>query len=82
VKRLVGRLAIVIPTMLVCGVLGGFLAIAGFFTLAPPPDPCPPPCDMPAMVAIGVADFIGLPIGLLVGLVVGLKLSRRWVPSD
>ncbi len=82
VKRIAFRVAIILLTMLICGVLGGFLAILGLFVLVPYPDPCPPPCDMPAMVAIAVADFIGLPVGLIVGLIVGLRFARRWVPSN
>ena len=81
-KRIAFRTGIVVLTMLICGVLGGFLAILGLFVLVPLRDPCPPPCDMPAMVAIAVADFIGLPVGLIVGLIVGLRFARRWVPSN
>jgi hypothetical protein len=75
------RLLVVMPTMLACGVLGGLLAVVGFFTLDPPPDPCPSPCDVPAMVAIGVATYVGLPVGMLVGLILGRRLARRWVPA-
>jgi hypothetical protein len=77
VKGVALRGLIVMPTLLVCGVLGGLLAVVGLFTLDPPPDPCPPPCDAPAMVAIGVATYVGLPVGLLVG----RRLARRWVPA-